>query len=149
MQNKKILPPTYFFASLIVMFGLHLLFAISKVIQFPWNLFGIIPLALGGILNLIADKDFKKVGTTVKPFEESSVLLTTGVFRLSRNPMYLGMVLILVGVALLLGSLSPYIIAIVFALLMHFVFIIPEERALEARFGKEYLEYQQNVREWL
>jgi len=149
MQNKRILPPTYFLVSIVVMFGLHFLFSLSAVIQFPWNLLGLVPLALGGILNLIADRDFKKAGTTVKPFEESSTLITSGIFRLSRNPMYLGMVSVLVGEAILLGSLSPCIMVIVFALLMHFVFIIPEEKALEARFGQEYLEYKQNVRRWL
>ncbi len=149
MQDKRILPPTYFFVSIVAMLGLHLLLPLSTLIQFPWNFISLIPLALGGGLNIIADRDFKKAGTNVKPFEESSTLITSGVFRLSRNPMYLGMVLMLVGEAILLGSLSPYIMVIVFALLMHFVFIIPEEKALEARFGKEYLEYKQNVRQWL
>jgi len=149
MQKKEVLPPTYFLVSIVVMAGFHFLFPISIVIQFPWHLLAIIPLALGCILNLVADRDFKEVTTIVKPFEESSVLITTGVFRKSRNPMYLGMVLILIGEAVLLGSLSPYLIVIVFALLMHFVFIVPEEKALEAKFGINYLEYKQNVRQWL
>jgi protein-S-isoprenylcysteine O-methyltransferase Ste14 len=148
MQNKRILPPTYFLVSIVVMFGLHLLLPLSTLIKFPWNLISLIPLSFGSLLNIIADRDFKKAGTSVKPFEESSVLITSGVFRLSRNPMYLGMVLMLVGEAILLGSFSPYIIVIVFALLMHFVFIIPEEKALEARFGKDYLAYKRYVQQW-
>ena len=62
-----------------------------------------VPLALGIALNLAADNSFKRYKTTVKPVENSTVLITAGVFRLSRHPMYLGFVLILVGITLLMG----------------------------------------------
>lgn len=65
------------------------------------------PLIFGVALNISADRMFKQHKTTVKPFEESTSLVTDGVFRFSRNPMYLGMVLILSGVVLLAGSTTP------------------------------------------
>jgi protein-S-isoprenylcysteine O-methyltransferase Ste14 len=100
-------------------------------------------------INLIADGKFHEVETTVKPFEKSSTLVTGGVFRISRNPMYLGFVLILLGIAILLGSLSPYLIVILFWIAMEKVFIETEEKMLESKFGSRWTEYKTSVRRWL
>lgn len=128
---------------------LHFLFPGAEIVSYPWRLIGSVPLLLGIFLNLIADKAFKKNHTTVKPFEESTSLITTGVFRLSRHPMYLGMVLILVGIAMLLGSLLPFLVIPVFAVLMDVIFIRTEERMLAHKFGDAWRQYQENVRWWL
>ncbi len=120
-----------------------------RVLPFPWNLFGVIPLALGIMINLVADRSFKKNETTVKPLEESTTLITGGVFRISRHPMYLGFVLILLGIAALIGSLTPYVIVIGFAIFMHTVFIKFEEKKLEETFGAAWLGYKNKVRPWI
>jgi protein-S-isoprenylcysteine O-methyltransferase Ste14 len=73
-----------------------------------------LPLATGIALNLVADAALKKHGTTVKPFEESSALVTTGAYGICRHPMYLGFALILVGLALLMGSLGPFVVVPLF-----------------------------------
>jgi len=148
-KAKRILPPTYFFASIILMLILHFLAPVAKFIGYPWDLLGIVPLALGIILNLIADAAFKKHGTTVKPFEESSTLVTAGVFRFSRNPMYFGMVLILIGIAVLMGSLTPFLVVVTFGILMDMAFIRTEERMLEEKFGGVWLTYKKQVRRWI
>ena len=149
MFEKKVLPPTCLVSSLIVMVVLHFVFPVSKVIYFPWNLLGVVPLVIGIILNLVADGVFKKLGTTVKPFEESTALITTGVFRISRHPMYVGMVLILIGIAVLMGSLTPSAVIPVFAVLMEIVFIRVEERMLEEKFSEAWLVYKEKVRRWI
>ena len=95
-------PPVYLFLSIAIMLLLHFLLPGMRVLPFPWNLFGVIPLVLGIAMNLVADKSFKKNETTVKPLEESTVLITDGVFRVSRHPMYLGFVFILLGIAALM-----------------------------------------------
>jgi protein-S-isoprenylcysteine O-methyltransferase Ste14 len=92
---------------------------------------------------------FEDAGTTTKPFHTSSVLVMDGPFRFSRNPMYLGMVVILVGVGLALRSLLPLAIVPVFALAIQWRFILPEERALERDFGDAYRGYCETVRRWL
>lgn len=149
MREKKILPPTYFNISVILIALLYFILPVLEFIYFPWNLSGILFIISGALLNLIADRDFKRAQTTVKPFEYSTVLLTGGVFGISRNPMYLGMSAILLGESLLFGSLSPFIVALIFTLLMHFRFIIAEEKMLEEKFGDDYIVYSDKVRRWI
>jgi protein-S-isoprenylcysteine O-methyltransferase Ste14 len=108
-----------------------------------------VPFALGSVLNLLADRDFKKSGTTVKPFETSTALITDGVYKISRHPMYLGFVLILLGLAIFLRTLSPYIVVGAFAILMEVVFIRVEEAMLADTFGAEWVAYKERVRCWI
>ena len=149
MNRSKILPPTYLLIALLAMPTLHFLVPIVKIISFPWNTLGVIFLLCGVALNLVSDRRFHQVGTTVKPFEESSTLIINGIFSLSRNPMYLGFALLLGGVALFLGSLSPLIILPIFVFLIEKNFIISEEKLLEKTFGQAYLEYKRKVRRWI
>jgi len=149
LTGKNTLPPTYLLSAIVIMAVLHFVVPIAKVIPRPWNFFGTIPLALGIVINVIASNDFDRVGTTVKPFEGSSALVTTGVFRLSRHPMYLGFVLILIGIAVIMRSLTPYVVIPCFAILMDTVFIRVEERMLEEQFGDDWFEYKREVRRWI
>jgi len=84
---RKVLPPAYLFIAVVVMGVLYFIIPGENIIAFPWNLFGFVPLAVGVVINLLADRAFKGRATTVKPFESSTALITTGVFRLSRHPM--------------------------------------------------------------
>lgn len=149
MKGKRMLPPTYLYLSIVIMAVLHFLFPVVKVIPFPWNFLGAVPLALGVVINILADSAFKKQETTVKPFEESKTLIMSGVFRISRHPMYIGFVLILIGLAVLMGTLTPYLVIVVFAFLMDFIFIRGEERMLEETLGENWLKYKKKVRRWI
>ena len=143
------MPTTYLLIAIVVLIALHFLFPGIRIIPPLWNLLGVIPLTLGVTINLVTDKAFHKAHTTVKPFEESSVLITNSAFRISRNPMYLGFVLILIGIAFLVGTLTPYVVVLAFAILMDRMYIIVEERMLAAKFGAEWEEYKQRTRRWL
>ena len=149
MNQHKILPPTYILTALLAMIALHLLVPVVKIIPSPWNAIGVIFLLTGILLSFLGDKLFRQAGTTIKPFMESSSLVTQGVFRFSRNPMYLGFALILGGIAVLLGSLSPFPVILVFIVLMEIIFIRVEEKMLEQKFGRAYLDYKRRVRRWL
>ncbi|MCD4716925.1 MAG: isoprenylcysteine carboxylmethyltransferase family protein, partial [Desulfobacterales bacterium] len=105
--------------------------------------------AFGIIINLSADKSFKKNETTVKPLEKSDRLITTGAFKISRHPTYLGFVLILSGIAMLMGSFTPYIAVLVFAVFMDMVFINYEEKKLEETFGEVWLKYRKKTGRWI
>ena len=91
----------------------------------------------------------KKENTTVKPFEKPTALIQTGPYKLSRNPMYLGMVLLLIGAGFILGSLTSFIGTVLFAVMMEIVFIPIEEKILQDQFGEEYEVYKEKVGKWL
>ena len=143
------LPPTYFNFSWITMVILNFTIPGYRFLLFPYTLVGILLMVPGLWMNLWASKYFNTVGTTVKPFQVSEQLVTTGFYRYSRHPMYLGMLLILVGVFLFLGSLTPILVLPFFILLINRRFISPEEAMLLDRFGEAYEKYQKRVRRWI
>jgi len=148
-MSKKIMPTTYLLVAILLCVVLHFLVPILYIMASPWNLIGLIPLFFGLWINLSADRAFKKAETTVKPFEESNALIQDGVFRWSRNPMYLGFVAILIGISVLLRSLSPYIAVVVFVVLIDLMYIQVEEQMLEKKFGDEWKRYRSRVRKWI
>jgi protein-S-isoprenylcysteine O-methyltransferase Ste14 len=92
---------------------------------------------------------FKKADTEIKPYEESSALLTDGLYKYSRNPIYVMMVLVLVGFAMILGSLSPFAIVALFPVIIQKRFIVVEEAMMEEKFGDEYRDFKSAVRRWI
>lgn len=149
MLSKKIFPPTYLLISILVILGLGLLFPKPQIIPPFWNLLGLLPLTVGVWLNLSADRAFHRAHTTVEPFAQPSTLMTNGVFQITRNPMYLGFALILIGIAILLRSLLPYLVVVAFVLLIDQQFIRIEEQMLADQFGGQYKAYQKKTRRWL
>jgi len=149
MKATKIMPPTWMLVAIIAMLVFHFLLPIAKIVPTLWNLTGLVFLVSGITLNLIADRAFQRVGTTVKPYQESSSLVTNGVFQISRNPMYLGMVLILIGVAVFLRTLSPLLVVIPFAILIDQIYIRVEEQMLTEKFGATWQTYKAKTRRWL
>jgi len=148
-EKKPVLPPVYFWSALLVLAALGFLLPGPRFLPRPWNWSGL-PFVLSGVvLNLAADGAFKKRGTTVKPFERSSALLTSGVFSCSRHPMYLGMTAILLGAALLFGTALPFLPAVLFPLLMEIRFVRAEEAMMEETFGEEWRAYRNRARRWI
>jgi len=147
--KARLLPPSYLLIFLLLAIALHFVVPIVHIVPFPYNLGGLLLIAIGIWLNLWADGLFKTKNTTVKPFEKSSALILNGPFRFTRHPMYLGMVIGLLGLAILLRSLVTFFVAIAFAITMTVVFIQPEEKAMEETFGEGYLDYKARVRRWL
>ena len=100
-------------------------------------------------MNLWADALMKKHNRTVKPHLKPTTLLTSGVFRFTRNPMYLGMTLILFGVSVAVGSLTAFVSPVAFFFISECSFIPFEEASMEIAFGDSYLEYKRRVRRWV
>ncbi len=148
-KQKRILPPTYLLISIFAMVVLHYLWPIKVIVTFPWTFLSLIPLSLGILLNAMADRAFKNRHTTVTPFEKSTSLVTKSAFAISRNPMYLGFTLILLGIAVFLGAVTPFLIVPVFALLMDCIFIRVEESMMKETFGKAWEDYATKVRRWI
>ncbi len=148
-KKKPILPPTYLLASIVAMALLRFLLPGVQIIALPWTLLGLLPAAAGIALNLAADGALKQHSTTVKPFEKSTSLVTHSAYAFSRHPMYLGFTSILLGLAVFLGTLTPFIVVLVFGVLMEFVFIRVEEPMMEEAFGEAWRTYKAKVRRWI
>ena len=146
---KKILPPSYFAFCLIITVLLHYILPIKQIIHYPYNLLGFLFFVIGGVLNIWTDQLFKKNETTVKPDEKPSVLIQTGPFNISRNPMYLGMTILLIGIGFILGSIISFVGAILFVVAMEIAFITQEEKYLQEQFGEEFDTYRKKVRRWI
>lgn len=106
---------------------------------------------LGLWLGLAAVRRFRQASTTVHPMQlqRSSQLVQEGVFRYSRNPMYLAMLLSLAGVACGFATLSTWMVLPGFVVVIQQWQIKPEERWMRSRFGEAYCQYQQQVRRWI
>jgi protein-S-isoprenylcysteine O-methyltransferase Ste14 len=102
-------------------------------------------IALAGVVS------FRRAGTTVNPLQPAATsrLVVSGVYRRTRNPMYVGMLLVLVGWAVLLAHPLALVLAATFVPVMNRLQILPEERSLAATFGPAFINYQSNVRRWL
>jgi protein-S-isoprenylcysteine O-methyltransferase Ste14 len=101
---------------------------VTIVVKYPFNYIGFLFFVIGGILNIWTDQLFKKNKTTVKPNEKPSTFIQTGPFKISRNPMYLGMALILLGAGFILGSITSFVGAPLFIAAMEMFFIPKEEK---------------------
>lgn len=106
---------------------------------------------LGALVSILGVVSFKRAKTTVNPMkpESASSLVVAGIYRVTRNPMYLGMLLILLAWAAWLSNALAFPPVPLFVLYMNVFQIRPEERALEARFGPEFVAYQKQVRRWI
>lgn len=145
----KALPPTYFFVTVAVTVLAHVLLPAHRWLNPPFTYAGVLPALLGLVLVLQPAAVFEKRDTTIKPFQESTALVTDGFYRYTRNPMYLGMALLLVGLAMFLGTVWPAFAPPVFAWVLTQRFIRAEEASLLRAFGTEYEEYRRRVRRWL
>ena len=150
-MKAKIPPPVW-----LLVFGAMMWFvaksAFAYTVGIPYS--GAIALVIGfaGIFCAGAGlREFSKASTTTNPLkpEEASTLVTSGVYKTTRNPMYVGLFIILTGWAVWLGSVSNLLLLIVFASVMTEMQIKPEEKALQELFGRAYDDYCRQVRRWL
>jgi len=149
MEPPKIMPPHYFFGFLVLMIGLDFVPVADPLMASPWQWLGIVPVAVGVAIAVVAAGLFRKAGTNIIPLTESSALVTDGPFAFSRNPMYLSMTVALLGVAMLLNSGLPFLAVPVFVTVLFYRFIRHEEALMAETFGEAYLAYKSAVRRWV
>jgi protein-S-isoprenylcysteine O-methyltransferase Ste14 len=147
--SRKVLPPIWFLIFLGTEFALNHWLPVVKWIPRPWNLIGWAIIAKGIFITLWAWSLFKRAGTGIKPFSPSTALVVAGPYQFTRNPMYLGMATILLGAAVVLGSLTPFVGPVIFVVIITYRFIRPEEQHMERAFGTAYLDLKRRVRRWL
>ena len=147
--SRKILPPHWFLSTLLLEIALDRWVPIAELVPRPFNYLGALFVAAGLVITIWGVLLFRSSKTGVVPFSESTSLVMGGPYRFTRNPMYLGMVLVLLGVAVLLGSAPAFFVPPAFAVLITYLFILPEEGHMERAFGASYLERKRQIRRWL
>lgn len=143
------MPPHFFLVALLGSVALDALLPFADFVEPAFRWAGAVPVLLGLWIAVASSRRFAAAGTTIRPFERSTSLVTDGFFRWSRNPMYLSMIVIMLGVGVLLGSVQAFLPAAVLGPVLHYRFIRKEEAMLKTEFGGQYEGYCSQVRRWL
>lgn len=147
----KIPPVAQFLLAAGMMWALAVL-APGADFAFPGQLLAAsVVLLVAGLVGMAGVRAFARAETTVNPLRPHSAsrLVAHGIYRRSRNPMYLALLLALAAWGILLGKLAALLVLPVFVISMNRLQILPEERALSIVFGEEFLAYTRQVRRWL
>ncbi len=149
MIKRVIYPPVWLLLGLVAVFALNEIWPALRFTSLAWQVLGGVVIVVGLLLLVAANGLFVRAGTQIIPFRPVSSLVTGGVYRLSRNPMYLGMALVLLGCALTVGALSALVVPLLYMVIVEVRFIHYEERMLRDLFPDEYSAYCVRVRRWL
>lgn len=148
-QKRKIIPPVYLLASLGLMFAMNKWLPLGRFISESYQWLSAVFILLGLLMVFSSFGLFVKADTGVAPFDKAKALVTGGFYRFTRNPMYLGMTMILVGAAFKAGTIGVLIPIPLFIAVIHFNFILGEEEFLEEAFGEDYVAFKARVRRWI
>lgn len=148
-MNRFHHPPVYFFLTTFLGYGM------GRWINLPFHfpdrtyIFSGILFVISGVIGFVSIIQFKLKGTSVRPFEETTVLVKNGFYRFTRNPMYLG--LLFLQVAILSAFSEPVSLVVVPLLwwILHKSFVLEEEQLLLQKFGENYQLFLSNTRRWL
>src|SRR5262245_55592271 len=146
---RKLLPPVLVVIVAVIMSLARLVLPGPVIFQPPFSWLGVILLVAGAGLALIGAHQFNKAGTNIPTFNDPTVLVTDGLYKWSRNPIYLGFTLLLTGLAILLGTLVPFLGPVAFAATADRWYIAFEEAALARKFGERYDAYRRTTRRWV
>lgn len=143
------IPPLYLLLAIALTFLLDRLVPIVDLVDRPLSYLGYVSIIAGIGLAAWGRWSFSKAGTNVVPFTPSTALVQDGPFRFTRNPMYLGMMLVLAGCFFLAGSLGSFSMIPVFFWWIQKRFVLREEDHMIHHFSDDYLAYKERVRRWL
>lgn len=144
----RVPPPLYFVAGLLLGWLLTVWFPIRLWSRTAGAWIAVLLFAAAAVLAVSAISSFRRAGTTVLPDRASSTLVFAGPYRFTRNPMYISMSLVFLGIALVLQSLWALLLLPVVLWAIQVVVIRREEAYLERAFGEQYARYKASVRRW-
>jgi protein-S-isoprenylcysteine O-methyltransferase Ste14 len=147
--TRRIVPPGWLLMALLASIALHRWLPLVQLWRSPLTWFGAAPLSVGCVFAAAGVCAFRRARTPVVPFVRCTALVTAGVYRRTRNPMYLGLVLISAGVAIFQGSLGAFLPLPALLWILQGGYIRAEERFLEEIFGGDYRRYKHDVRRWI
>jgi protein-S-isoprenylcysteine O-methyltransferase Ste14 len=146
---KWLLPPILWLSSIAAMGLACYLLPTQAIVPAPYQFAGYLLFALGLGIAILASRQFGRVGTNINTFRDPDTLVTDGLFSVSRNPMYLGFVLSLLGAAIVVNDLVALSVTALFFAVTNAWYIPFEERAASTRFGGEFDAYSKRVRRWI
>ena len=147
-MKKLFIPPVFVLISLVLIVMFYFMIPEYNWIQFPLNFSGLLITFIGFVIMGKARDLFKKHKTTLT-YNKSSYMITEGIFAKTRNPMYIGMFLLLLGIGICFMNLFSILTPFGFILLIRLFFIPTEEKMMYDTFGHDYLEYKNKVRRWI
>jgi protein-S-isoprenylcysteine O-methyltransferase Ste14 len=147
--NKNIHPPVIALLFIVTAYFLGRFIPLPFAAPMWIRYIGLALAFLGFLLGIGAFIEFRRAHTTVDPHGSVKQLVTSGIFRFSRNPIYVGFLLMVIGLPLNFGLYWGFVLAPFFVLAMNGLVITHEEAYLERKFGKEYTTYMSHVRRWL
>ena len=149
MRTLNYIPLTTLVASIVIAVVLSQLFPVSRIFIFPYNLLGLLLVGTGLYLSYQSVMLLKAHKTTIKPGENPSSLVIGCPYHYSRNPIYLGDIMLITGIAIILSDVTALLSPIIFFLVINSVVIPHEEKNLTRNFGHDYERYKKEVRRWI
>ncbi len=146
---KKMIPLAMMLICLVLMILWHWAGPSWRFFRPPVTYFGMLPILIGLILLSLGLHRLIKAGTTVKAFHRPARLVTDGIYRHTRNPIYLGLALLLLGACIFFSARCLLVPVAIFVIVADRWIIPAEERMLLEKFGREYEDYRGKIRRWL
>lgn len=143
------LPPLIFIAFLGVGVILHNIFPLHFIHGPLRNIVGVIFLAYSVLVSGLAILRMRRAGTNIDVRKPSTTIVSDGIYRFTRNPMYLSMALLMIAISVLISNIWILILTPAFIIVIHKGVIEREERYLEGKFGTDYTSYKKRTRPWL
>jgi len=144
-----VLPPVLYAGALAAGLLLHLFVPRQPFTLWVARPLGALLLIASGALAGWGEKTMRRAGTNVSPNQPALTIVSAGPFRFTRNPLYLSLIGLYLGVTLLIDALWPLLLLVPVVVITHYGIIRREERYLEAKFGEAYRSYKARVRRWL
>jgi len=145
----KIKPPYIAFTLLFLSWLVDYVFPKFRFVFPPYNKIGILLIVLGLSITFSSFYFFRKNKTPIIPGKKPTFVVMEGTYKFTRNPMYLGVTIALLGFSIYFGNFFSLLSPVIFFLIMNYYFVPFEEKLLENIFGKKYLDYEKKVRRWI
>jgi len=142
-------PPLIYLSGLVAGYILNIIYPLPVNIDLPRPFFIFILIGFGLVLLGLSAREIKKVKSNIQPFKPTTALAVSGPYRFSRNPMYLGMILIYIGMGVYMNTLWAFIMLLLVLWAIQYGVVMREERYLERKFGEEYMKYKRKIKRWL
>ncbi len=145
----RVIPPLVFIFAILVGVAGNYVWPIGVITSDVSHILGPVIIVVSVLITPPVLLSFKRAETSFDVRKSARSLVTSGLFRFSRNPGYVAMIALCVGIAITLDNAWMLVTVLAASIFLHFQVVLAEERHLEALFGEEYLDYKKRVRRWL